>query len=369
MRKRILAAFLSFVMLLALLPQLLLPAKAETLAEKAPIECDSGVGCPGRRFEDMPATTNWAHAGIDFVVANGLFAGISETAFGPGQTMTRGMLLSVLWRLEGKPEETARIEYSDVEFDMYYATPVAWATNHGIVNGIGNNKFAPKANITREQMATILYRYSHYKGYDVTARADLSKFPDAKQVSEYARTPLSWANAKGLISGDLASDGTAYLKPRGNATRAQVASILMRFINKIVNADEHETSDVPEGWHLYPLKTSEIKLYIPDTWNGKYLITENTYDGIYSVGIHSKMNYDKNYCGQLAEIKLSNYQTESEVRDPIYDVIGRWSGGLVIVTYASDVQYDTTDEACKDEYEFLEADLQRLISQIVITTD
>lgn len=198
--------------------------------------CDGGDSCPGHSFTDMPPVTNWAHKGIDFAVEYGLFAGMTETTFAPNGTMTRAMLVSVLYRLEGKPSvEGLTTGFTDVPDGQWYTAAIIWANQNRIVAGVSETQFAPNGQITREQMAAILYRYANFKGYDTQQRADLTGFPDYASVSEYAQSALSWANAAGLISGTT-NNGITTLDPRGSATRAQVASILMRYIQKVVGA-------------------------------------------------------------------------------------------------------------------------------------
>lgn len=134
--------------------------------------------------------------------------------------MTRAMLVTVLWRSAGSPNEGTN-GFTDVPADQWYTQAVAWAAQNGIVNGVGSNKFDPDAKITREQLAAVLYRYAGKVGMDVTARADLKLFPDAGSVSAYATDALSWCVANGIVNGTL-EHGTAYLDPQGSATRAQV---------------------------------------------------------------------------------------------------------------------------------------------------
>ena len=189
--------------------------------------CDGGEGCPSAKFTDVKAT-DWYHEAVDFAVENGLFGGMSENTFEPNTAMTRAMLVTVLWRYEGQPKEGTN-SFTDVPDGQWYTDAVAWAAHNSIVGGVGDNKFDPNGNITREQMATILYRYASGKDIDTSARADLSGFPDAGNVSSYAKDPICWAVAEGLING---SDGK--LLPQGNATRAQVATILMRFIENLI---------------------------------------------------------------------------------------------------------------------------------------
>ncbi len=206
--------------------------REETVPRLDAAACDGGASCPGRGFTDMPAPGNWAHGGIDFAVSHGLFAGTSATTFSPDDSMTRAMLVAVLWRLDGRPECAAEASFADVADGAWYADAVRWATAQGIVAGVGHGRFDPAGKITREQMAAILYRYAAWKGYDTAARADLQTFPDAGSVSAWAREAMAWSNAAGLISGTQ-TGGAALLDPAGHATRAQVAAILQRFVTRV----------------------------------------------------------------------------------------------------------------------------------------
>lgn len=205
----------------------------ETRTERIPATgekpCDGGADCPSGRFTDV-SPEKWYHPYVDYVVAHGLFGGTSQTTFAPDAPMTRAMLVTVLWRYEGEPKGYANT-FSDVNAKdgSWYIDAVAWAAANGVVNGVSTDRFAPNSNITREQMATILFRYAQKKGLNTDRRGDLSGFPDAGSVSGYAKEPLQWCVAEGIING---SDGK--LLPQGNATRAQVATILTRYIENIV---------------------------------------------------------------------------------------------------------------------------------------
>ncbi len=195
--------------------------------------CDGGAACPGHDFADMPGASNWAHKGLDFCIARGLLSGTSDTTVSPNVTMNRAMLVTVLYSLEGKPEVTAENPFTDVENDRWFSKPVIWAAANGIVSGAGNGKFNPFGNVTREQIAVMLRSYARYKNFDTSASVELSPYPDAGSTSGWAKDALSWAVAEGLISG-AASGGATYLNPKNNATRAQVATILMQFVTKVI---------------------------------------------------------------------------------------------------------------------------------------
>ena len=185
-------------------------------------------------FTDVVAGT-WYYGAAAYAYNNGLFAGMTPTTFAPNATMTRAMLVSVLWRLAGAPASKAPNTFVDVPDGAWYTDAVTWAAENGVVSGIGGSRFDPSGFVTREQTAEILYNYAHSKGYDVSARADLTAFPDAGSVSGWAEKALSWANAAGLINGTV-RDGQTILDPQGSASRAQVAMILMNYVEHVVNA-------------------------------------------------------------------------------------------------------------------------------------
>ena len=168
---------------------------------------------------------DWFYDVVLYAYDNGLMTGVSATEFAPNQTTTRGMIVSMLARLEGvtSAEDAG---FADVAANDWYATAVNWAASVGVVNGYEDNTFRPNAPITREQMAAILYNYADYKGYDVSARADLSDYADAASISSWAEDVLAWANAEGLINGMTATT----IDPQGATTRAQTAAMFERFL-------------------------------------------------------------------------------------------------------------------------------------------
>lgn len=185
--------------------------------------------CPSANFTDVGPNA-WYHEAVDYTVSNGLMNGTSKTTFAPLDFMTRSMLVTVLWRYDGSRAGYSNT-FTDVSINSWYANAVSWASANGIVSGTGNGKFSPNDKVTREQTAAILYRYANYKGYDTSARTNISSYPDAADVHSYAMSAMSWAVAGNLITG-VSHGSKNYLEPLGNANRAQVATILMRFINK-----------------------------------------------------------------------------------------------------------------------------------------
>lgn len=172
--------------------------------------------------------SDWFYDDVVFAYENGLFAGTSDTTFSPDASMTRAMLVTVLYRLEGQPAVNGRSGFSDVQYNGYYEDAVTWAADNGIVNGTSTSTFSPNANVTREQMAAILYRYAQYKKYNTAASSSLNSFSDHTSVSGYAVASLQWSVAEKLVNG---SNGK--LMPTGNASRAQVAAILHRFAENV----------------------------------------------------------------------------------------------------------------------------------------
>ena len=184
--------------------------------------CDGGATCPSKPYKDVD-TRAWYHESIDFAIRGKLMNGVASDRFDPEGSMTRAMLVTVLWRYAGSPKEGTN-RFTDVANGQWYTEAVAWAAENGVVNGVGNNRFDPEGKITREQMAAILYRYAKQP----QTNGSLSSFPDASRVSGYAADAMRWTVEQKIIGG---SDGK--LDPQGNATRSQVAAILMRFIKNV----------------------------------------------------------------------------------------------------------------------------------------
>ena len=185
------------------------------------------VLCPELTFTDMVAFDDWAHKGIDYCLRVGVIDGLPGARLDPTGTTTRAQFVTMLWRLRGEPAAHGATPFTDLTQD-WYRDAVAWAVANGVTDGVAPTKFDPNGTVTREQIATFLYRYAkNVLRQDVSATADLSGFPDAAQVSAYAVTPMAWANAGQLVCG-VGTDRGDYLQPQADATRAQVATILMR---------------------------------------------------------------------------------------------------------------------------------------------
>ena len=210
-------------------------AKAAIEAAKTPEEVDEilaaarealkTAGCPSTNFTDVEEN-GWYHTGVDFMVKNGFMNGVADDAFDVDGNLTRAQLVTILYRIAGEPESTATNPFADVADGQWYTTAVIWAAENGIVKGVNTTTFAPNDQITREQIATILFRYA--KAEKVEGK--LAGFPDAEKVSDYAADAMAWAVEQGLINGISESDGKTYLAPQETATRAQIAVILMRYL-------------------------------------------------------------------------------------------------------------------------------------------
>ncbi|MCF0123467.1 MAG: S8 family serine peptidase, partial [Ruminiclostridium sp.] len=185
--------------------------------------------CPSGSFLDMPALGHWAHEGIDYCVARGLMQGVSADLFCPNSSITRGQLVTILYRMAGSPSVSSRSGYSDVPAGQYYSNPVAWASARGIVTGLPDGTFQPDAPITREQLATILWRYAG----SPAASGSLFHYPDSASVGDYARSALIWATQVGLIQGTQNGVKT-YLEPQQQASRAQFAVIAQRLETQVL---------------------------------------------------------------------------------------------------------------------------------------
>lgn len=192
--------------------------------------CDGGKDCPSAPFTDVD-TAKWYHLSIDYVLTHKMMNGVSSRAFAPNANLTRGMLVQILYNLEGKPKGTAA-NFSDVQADAWYAEAVGWAASSKVVTGYADGTFRPNAAVTREQAAAILYRYAQSKGIDVSVgeNTNILSYVDVQQASEYAIPALQWAVGAGVLNGK----NGGRLAPTGTATRAEIAAIMQRWCENII---------------------------------------------------------------------------------------------------------------------------------------
>ncbi|MCF2660631.1 S-layer homology domain-containing protein [Pseudoflavonifractor phocaeensis] len=199
-------------------------------------DCTANTACPIWPYTDADAKA-WYHDGVHFCLENGLMVGYGDNTFKPDAPTTRSMLIVMLWRLNGSPVVNYALDFDDVAEDAWYTEAVRWAKSEGVAGGYGNGKFGPNGTLTREQMVTILFRYAQCKGYDVSVGeyTNILSFGDATTVAEYAIPAMQWACGSGVVGGKDAADGSGLiLDPKGSTTRAQMATMVMRFCAEIV---------------------------------------------------------------------------------------------------------------------------------------
>ena len=250
--------------------------------------CDGKENCPGRIFTDMPKVSNWAHAGIDFVLRHGIFGGTGDgTTFEPGLTMDRAMTVTVLYAMAGKPEPQGPNPFKDVKKSKWYYKAVLWAAENGIVGGVSADRFDPTASVTREQLAAMLYRYAVYKHADTLTRANIKDFADYGKIHSYFREAMSWAVGNGLLAGAKV-EGQILLKPRDSATRDQVATIFMGFVRNCLEppALKSEAHAVFTGfigdWSAAPILEAHDWREIVDVDNWVHTAPYDEYGGAYA---------------------------------------------------------------------------------------
>jgi len=195
------------------------PPPAETIPDGPP---PMGSQLP---YGDVVAT-DWFYDAVKFVTESGLMGGVSDNSFAPGTTMSRAMLVTVLYRLEGKPDVSGKLTFLDVKTGQWYSDAIQWANENGIVYGYSNEIFGLNDSVTREQAVSILYRYTKTRGLDVSAPADLSGYADSDDISSWALDAMEWAAAAGIVQGRTATT----IAPQGTSTRAEVATVFMRYI-------------------------------------------------------------------------------------------------------------------------------------------
>ena len=184
--------------------------------------CDGGADCPSRGFSDLGSVGTWYHEAVDYVLRNDLMGGYGNGLFGPNDNLSRAQFAQILFNKEGRPVVNYLLQYSDVANGAWYTEAIRWATSRGVVSGYGNGMFGPNDNITREQLAVMLWRYA---GSPAATDKELH-FTDADKASGYALEALRWAVENGILNGY----GDGRLGPQGQATRAQVAQMLMSFL-------------------------------------------------------------------------------------------------------------------------------------------
>ena len=347
--KRILSLLLSIVLILGMLPMSVLAADST--------------------FSDVK-TLDWFYNDVKYVCEKGLMRGTNSNTFSPKATTTRGMIVTILYRMAGEPAVTGMCSFKDVAAGAYYEKPVIWAAENEIVGGYSASTFDPDGAITREQMAAILYRYAKFCGYDVTASVEIDKFSAADTVSSYALTAMKWASAEGLINGSGSK-----LDPQGSATRAQVAAILMRFCKRFVDKTGDTTTPATAtstGWHPTPNPDpdSTPKLEIIITNEENPVVTDNTTiavsgtvisdAGVKSVSAVHTDYYEENTVCTVIGTSSWSFNSDLEIGSNIFTITATdFSGQTVSKTLAvnrnnTQIKYsDTVRVADEDDYQKL----------------
>ncbi len=220
------------------------PAPSETTTPSespAPSETVTPSPEPEALFEDVPAAGKYYSEPVRFVAEKGYMTGVSATKFAPNATVTRGMVTTILYSMDGKPSVTAPNKFKDVAAGKWYTTSVIWASHYGIVAGYEDGSFRPNRAVTRQEFAAILYKYSSVTKKDITASGNIDVFKDRSTIAKYAVTPMKWAVGNELLSGM----GNNILLPKGNATRGQLATIIKAYITKLDNGKHTAPVNVP----------------------------------------------------------------------------------------------------------------------------
>ncbi|MEY8576292.1 S-layer homology domain-containing protein [Oscillospiraceae bacterium 21-37] len=315
------------------------------------------------RFNDVSANA-WYADSVQFVYEKGLMSGVGAGKFNPNGNTTRGQLVTILYRLEENPSVSGGIAFTDVNPNDYFSKAVQWASANKIVSGVGNNKFAPNSAITREQMVTILYRYSEYKSYDTSKAISIAKFADFSKISKYALSAMRWANASGLISGV----NSTTVAPTNKITRAETAAILMRFCEKIVG-----TESIP-GSDTFPVRCEYdgdtiFTVYVPAYWRDNYTVTQTNNTNMFGIRLRDKENYDAGFGGHMVSFYV--YFDDSYVYLPRKDIIGDVSINgkrcTLLSTGPTDVQFDMDRIFRINCYKEKEADVNDIVKSIDYT--
>lgn len=240
------------------------PAPSETTTPSespAPSETVAPTPEPKAIFDDVPATGKWYSEPVRFVAENGYMAGVSATKFDPDAFVTRGMVTTILYSMDGKPSVTAPNKFKDVVAGKWYTTSVIWANYYGIVAGYEDGTFRPEQAVTRQDFAAILYKYSSVTKKNVTAAGNIDVFRDKSTISNYAVTPMKWAVGNELLSGM----GNGILLPKGNATRAQLATIIKAYVTKLDNGQHTAPVNVPVNTPAPSVKPAPVTPLTPTT--------------------------------------------------------------------------------------------------------
>ena len=325
--KKMLSLVLAFVMVLGMFP--------------ATVFATNEAG----RFADVPADVWYADA-VQYVADNGLMVGVDDNHFAPGGLTTRGMVVTVLHRMEGEPSAEGT-GFTDVEDGVWYTEAILWAQENGIVEGYGDGTFHPHASMTREEMMAVFYRYSQYKGYDVSEAASLTVFTDSVKIQSYAEDAMAWAVSVGLIVGF--EDGT--IRPQADSNRVQLATVLMRFNNSFINKlsititqDDCTVTEIHHSlggeFHILNTALQEISCSAQ---------SEEYPDNEYEIG--NILIDESQRTWKIEDIRL--YPGKNDITVTIVDIFGNQASDCITITYDSDDHMGIIVEDFKYEYDIV----------------
>ena len=300
------------------------PAPSETTdpsESPAPSETVAPTPEPKAIFDDVPATGKWYSEPVRFVAENGYMAGVSATKFDPDAFVTRGMVTTILYSMDGKPSVTAPNKFKDVAAGKWYTTSVIWANYYGIVAGYEDGTFRPEQAVTRQDFAAILYKYSSVTKKNVTATGNIDVFRDKSTISNYAVTPMKWAVGNGLLSGM----GNGILLPKGNATRAQLATIIKAYVTKLDNGQHTAPVNVPVNTPAPSVKPAPVTPLTPTTPSSNSGTRTNVNDNIPSSTnatttyvLNTNTNkFHRTNCREVSKIKAANKKVVTASRASI----------------------------------------------------
>lgn len=298
-------------------------------------------------FKDVQ-TGAWFYDYVSWAYKHNLMTGLKSDIFGPAENLARAQFAVILYRMEGEPAVDYQAIFPDISDGSWYTSAVMWASNAGIITGYSSNgHFGPADPITREQIATMLYRYAKYKGYDLTRKNNhLESWIGAEYINDFAWEPMKWAVATGIITGK--QDGTG-LDPQGNAVRAEIAAMIQRMNNYVIE------EDIDNG--IFYVGDQKVQLDFPETWQGKVIVEHTEDEAI----IYSRANYETIYGGGVHVIER-RYEPTNESE---YVLIGQHDGMYYYgVKGFYDIQYDYNDKEKTEEYKMLSEGIESLLRDI-----
>ena len=374
MKKRVLSAVLTLALAMSCFAGMAVPANAAGTAADLfdfpnTLGCPQDDSCPMYMFTDVDLDA-WYHDGVCFCLSTGLMNGMPDERFGPDQLATRAQILSILWGLEGAPMVPVAEGFNDVFDGDWYYYAIRWAAASNIAGGYGDGYFGPNDAITREQMVAILWRYATFKGIDVSVGEDTNilSYDDIADLSEYAIPAMQWACGAGVVEGVKGTDGGMFLNPKGNTTRAQMATMMMRFCGEPEMFEETEQTEPAATVQPLPDTTmdnlqdaiiavsfAEGDVYVDDTGKLQMKAKIYTYDKYDMVDI-AMLKVGDTIVTHAGEVQVT--ALERGATGILYVNGGLDNGGFDLVTDDSGVFFETGYSDVKSWYQVGEATIR-----------